>query len=283
MDSTRVQPLSRPHPLCCVSTCSLVLLCVYFGCPLSASDGAGSASGGGLLASPLPSALSSDPSAPASSKVSDSSARIDGFLHSIGSMYYRNQVSLTKDSSGAPAAEVWVSADYDKLEYPTLDLLLSPLRKVHVLDNWAPREIALFEAGICAVGKDFHAIANLVRQHRHTGGSWPRGSGGWLLPIRISSRSAAHTSALSLPLLPATHCCCLLLQITSKTCKECVDFYYVWKKSSHYALWKNLGKPSKKPHANKEEQWKAIKGQMEGSAGAAAGATTGGAAVKKES
>ena len=82
-------------------------------------------------------------------------------------MYYRNQVSLTKDSSGAPAAEVWVSADYDKLEYPTLDLLLSPLRKVHVLDNWAPREIALFEAGICAVGKDFHAIANLVR-HKHT-------------------------------------------------------------------------------------------------------------------
>ena len=86
------------------------------------------------------------------------------------------------------------------LQYPTLDLLLSPLRKPNVLDNWyvsrvsrvgwsrfmasdlistlfflplspyfhlpflvrCPREIALFEAGICAVGKDFHAIANLV-------------------------------------------------------------------------------------------------------------------------
>lgn len=99
----------------------------------------------------------------------------------------------------------------------------------------------------------------------------------------ITACSAAHTSTLSLALLAAIHCLCLLVQITSKTCKECVDFYYVWKKSSHYALWKNLGKPSKKPHANKEEQWKAIKGQMEGSGGAAAGATTGGAAVKKES
>lgn len=27
-------------------------------------------------------------------------------------------------------------------------------------------------------------------------------------------------------------------------------------------MWKNFGKPSKKPHANKEEQWKAIREQM---------------------
>jgi hypothetical protein len=81
-------------------------------------------------------------------------------------MYYRNHMSLTKENqaSGAAgaAADVWVSSDYDKLEYPTLDLLLSPLRKSNVLDDWCPREIALFESGICAVGKDFHAIANLV-------------------------------------------------------------------------------------------------------------------------
>jgi len=165
-----------------------------------------------LLSSPLPSALSSDPNAPASTHVNEAGARIDAFLHSIGSMYYRNHASLSKDASAAgPATEVWVAADYDKLEYPTLDLLLSPLRKPHVLDSWCPREIALFEAGICAVGKDFHAIARLI---------------------------------------------------TTKSCKECVDFYYVWKKSSHYALWKNFGKPAKKPHANKEEQWKAIREQM---------------------
>jgi hypothetical protein len=179
--------------------------------------------------------LSSDPSAPASTHTNESGARIDAFLHSIGSMYYRNHASLSKDAAAAgPAAEVWVAADYDKLEvrkpaasqrgrsgrpftcrialcfcevslhvglcicrvllsvpsslhvcsciclyrvqYPTLDLWLSPLRKPHVLDNWCPREIALFEAGICAVGKDFHAIARLLQ---------------------------------------------------TKSCKECVDFYYV--------------------------------------------------------
>jgi len=113
-------------------------------------------------------------------------------------MYYRNQVSLTKDSSGAPAAEVWVSADYDKLEYPTLDLLLSPLRKVHVLDNWAPREIALFEAGICAVGKDFHAIANLVRQQAHEWSRWV----GWPRGDRASCCSFASHRCVSIdPLL----------------------------------------------------------------------------------
>lgn len=66
-------------------------------------------------------------------------------------------------------------------------------------------------------------------------------------------------------------------QISTKSCKECVDFYYVWKKSSHYAMWKNFGKPNKKPHANKEEQWKAIREQMR--QGSNATAPT---AVKKE-
>jgi hypothetical protein len=32
-------------------------------------------------------------------------------------MYYRNHASLSKDAAAAgPAAEVWVAADYDKLE-----------------------------------------------------------------------------------------------------------------------------------------------------------------------
>ena len=135
------------------------------------SDGPPSSSSApSSFASPLPSALSADPSAPAGTKVAESTARIDGFLRSVGTMYYRNHMSLTKENQpgggggggAAAAADVWVSSDYDKLEYPTLDLLLSPLRKSNVLDDWCPREIALFESGICAVGKDFHAIANLV-------------------------------------------------------------------------------------------------------------------------
>lgn len=72
-------------------------------------------------------------------------------------------------------------------------------------------------------------------------------------------------------------------QISTKSCKECVDFYYVWKKSSHYAMWKNFGKPSKKPHANKEEQWKAIREQMKGptTRGTADAQANGTAAVKE--
>lgn len=86
------------------------------------------------VSTPLPSALSADPSAPSGAKLADANARIDHHLHSIASMYYRNQTSLAKDASGP--AEVWISSDYDKLEYPTLDLLISPLRKPNVLDNW---------------------------------------------------------------------------------------------------------------------------------------------------
>lgn len=63
---------------------------------------------------PIPSALSADPNAPAASKLSDANARIDSYLHSIGTMYYRNQMTLGKDTNGP--AEVWVSSDYDKLE-----------------------------------------------------------------------------------------------------------------------------------------------------------------------
>lgn len=101
---------------------------------------AASSSAGFTGASPLPSALSSDPNAPSAAKLAESNTRIDSYLHSIGSMYYRNQVTLGKETSGP--AEVWVSSDYDKLEYPTLDLLISPLRKPNVLDNWSARPTA---------------------------------------------------------------------------------------------------------------------------------------------
>ena len=103
---------------------------------------------------------------------------------------------------------MWVSSDYDKLEYPTLDLLLSPLRKSNVLDDWCPREIALFEAGICAVGKDFHAISNLVcAQTRQTTVRAHRISRG--VPGRWFSHSASlHLSLSSLvPLTPLPSVC----------------------------------------------------------------------------
>jgi hypothetical protein len=42
-------------------------------------------------------------------------------------------------------------------------MLLSPLRKYSPLDEWSPREIALFEAGICKLGKDFYRISKIIQ------------------------------------------------------------------------------------------------------------------------
>lgn len=56
----------------------------------------------------------------------------------------------------------------------------------------------------------------------------------------------------------------LPLQVETKTTTECVDFYYTWKKSSHYMMWKEYGKPTKKFHTNKEEQWAEIRAKMNG-------------------
>ena len=155
-------------------------------------------------------AAASLPSTSASSRHIDK-LRTDALLHSIASMYYRPR--LVHPS----AADVYVSADYDRFEYPTVDALLSPLRQPSVLDEWSPLEVALFEAGICSYGKDFHAIARLM------GGR--------------------------------------------KACGQCVEFYYVWKKSGHYAMWKEFGKPVRRRTDSKAEQWKAVEERMAGLSG----------------
>ncbi|GBG33861.1 Mesoderm induction early response protein 1 [Hondaea fermentalgiana] len=69
----------------------------------------------------------------------------------------------------------------------SLGRLVSPLYRPSVEEQWAPREIAIFEAGICAYGKNFHAIQKMIR---------------------------------------------------SKTTCEVIDFYYVWKKTDSYKVWK---------------------------------------------
>eukprot|EP00808_Paulinella_micropora_P009262 g31018.t1 len=57
---------------------------------------------------------------------------------------------------------VVVDAAYDTLQYPTVDLLLSPLAKPNPLDVWSFKEIALFEVGMTRFGKDFHTIQKLI-------------------------------------------------------------------------------------------------------------------------
>ena len=147
------------------------------------------------------------PSASVSSRHIDK-LRTDLLLSSISSMYYRPR--LVHPS----AADVYVSADYDRFEYPTVDALLSPLRKTSVLDEWSPLEVALFESGICSYGKDFHAISRLMAGR--------------------------------------------------KSCGQCVDFYYTWKKSGHYAMWKEFGKPVRRRADSKAEQWRAVEDRMRG-------------------
>eukprot|EP00472_Partenskyella_glossopodia_P011998 CAMPEP_0197518190 /NCGR_PEP_ID=MMETSP1318-20131121/3317_1 /TAXON_ID=552666 /ORGANISM="Partenskyella glossopodia, Strain RCC365" /LENGTH=374 /DNA_ID=CAMNT_0043068313 /DNA_START=1 /DNA_END=1125 /DNA_ORIENTATION=+ len=47
-------------------------------------------------------------------------------------------------------------------EYSSLEVLLSPLRRPLAIDKWCARDVALFEAGICAHGKDFEKVAKLI-------------------------------------------------------------------------------------------------------------------------
>jgi len=79
--------------------------------------------------------------------------RVDLLLRCVSSFYYRPKESHPNGSS------VWVDAEYDHTQYPSLDLLMSPVRKVRAQDSWSPREIAIFEAAMCKYPKDFRTIA----------------------------------------------------------------------------------------------------------------------------
>lgn len=65
--------------------------------------------------------------------------------------------------------------------------VMSRVRPTTILEQWNPREIALFEAAMYLHGKEFHKIQTVIR---------------------------------------------------TKTTKDIVAFYYVWKKTSHYSKWK---------------------------------------------
>lgn len=68
-----------------------------------------------------------------------------------------------------------------------LSILLSPLRRPTVVEKWSPFEIAVFEAALAMVGKEFHQVQKFVQ---------------------------------------------------TKNTKEIIEFYYIWKKTAHYKVWK---------------------------------------------
>jgi len=112
--------------------------------------------------------------------------RVDKVLKAVTTLYYRDNKD---DTSGSHVVEV--SPEGRNFFFSTIDLLTNCLRKPSVLDTWAPREIALFEAGISTYGKDFYQIQKLIK---------------------------------------------------NKKTSDCVQFYYFWKHSGHYQMWKSLRK-----------------------------------------
>mmetsp|Transcript_2913 Transcript_2913/g.3944 ORF Transcript_2913/g.3944 Transcript_2913/m.3944 type:complete len:285 (-) Transcript_2913:359-1213(-) len=102
---------------------------------------------------------------------------------------YDSPLSLMKSSIVVPTGEKNNKTQHFRAvqRHSTLGSLVSPIAQDRIEDNWSPKEISLFESGICTYGKHFHVIKRLLK---------------------------------------------------NKTTKEVVQFYYVWKKSDNYAIWK---------------------------------------------
>ena len=54
------------------------------------------------------------------------------------------------------------------------------------------------------------------------------------------------------------------MQVKTKTTNDIVDFYYMWKKSTHYMIWKSSGKPSEPPTEPAEDRAKVVAAKMRG-------------------
>jgi len=113
----------------------------------------------------------------------------------VAKMYYRDSQSRLGQNEG-------MSAKAENF-FPTVEQLQNPLRPISALDDWALGEIALFEAGICAFGKNFYQIQKFI---------------------------------------------------ANKTTADCVSFYYFWKRSAHYQMWKFYGKPKSGQHGGLERR-----------------------------
>ena len=108
----------------------------------------------------------------------------EGFLTVVGGMYYNGDTAAR--TKGHPKRDPSILPLQRR---STLGIITSPVRREKPLENWNPREIAAFEATICAAGKNFHAIQK---------------------------------------------------QVKTKTTKEIIEFFYLWKKTSHYDEWKKI-------------------------------------------
>ncbi|CAK63852.1 unnamed protein product (macronuclear) [Paramecium tetraurelia] len=76
---------------------------------------------------------------------------------------------------------------YSLLQQDVLDILISPLRNDFAFETWTPKEIAIFECGLCRYGKQYEFLSHLIK---------------------------------------------------TKNAQDIIQFYYFWKFTSHYKLWK---------------------------------------------
>jgi hypothetical protein len=83
--------------------------------------------------------------------------RVDLLLRNVAAFYYRPKEPHPNQTA------VWVDSEYDQTQYTTLDLLVSPIRRVSARESWSNREVAIFEAAMCKHPKDFAAIARLIK------------------------------------------------------------------------------------------------------------------------
>lgn len=63
--------------------------------------------------------------------------------------------------------EVYLDAVNTIYKKKDLDTLINPLSYSNVFEEWAPREIAIFEEAILKLGKQFEFIAQLIGTKSH--------------------------------------------------------------------------------------------------------------------
>jgi hypothetical protein len=122
------------------------------------------------------------------------------FVNEIFLHPLRTTLSNSRASSRHPYAQL------DTIS--VLGYLKSKYRQPTVIEQWSPYEVAIFEASITEYGKEFTKIANEINTCTY----------------HHQLYSQSHLQAVG-----AVH---------KKSVQDVIDFYYVWKQTSHYKKWK---------------------------------------------
>lgn len=94
------------------------------------------------------------------------------FLVAVTSMYYGDPYITNKGKRAEPERAATKAAwklprrRKDAGRESLLSALVSPLRHEYTFESWNPRELAVFEAGLCAFGKRFDKISALMNESK---------------------------------------------------------------------------------------------------------------------